>query len=120
MHQPLPAYLKEKFKDAPLDFIFDCVGNQALFGESVGYLKPKGRFISIVGGPSQGIVPVIRSKLIPTVLGGTPRLFMIVALFPSGARAKDVAGWVKKGFINEILIDSEFSMEEAVKVSAAT
>jgi len=104
------------YEKEPFDIIFDTVGNQALFSHSPAYLKPKGQFLSIAGGRSQGVVPFVRNKMIPSILGGTPRTFKILGLNPSGEFAKEVAKWVEKGDIKQVLIDSEYSMDDAIKV----
>jgi NADPH:quinone reductase-like Zn-dependent oxidoreductase len=124
-HAPLEGYLAELFPLAtngkeeegkrPLDFIFDCVGGQALYRQSPKYLRPAGKFISIVGGSSQGVVPWLRNN-VPTFLGGTPRAFHLLLLLPSGKTAREAAELVSKGVIKEAPIDSEFAFEEADKV----
>src|SRR3569833_2550546 len=79
------------YEKEPFDIIYDTVGNQALFSHSPAYLKPKGQFLSIAGGRSQGVVPFVRNKMIPSILGGTPRTFKILGLNPSCEFAKEVA-----------------------------
>lgn len=115
-HQPLEEHLAERFGEQQFDAILDCVGSHALFAKSPKYLKPDGKFVSIVGGWSQGVVPFVRSKLWPRFLGGTPRSFELFLLGASGQRAKEVAAWVEQGVIKEALVDSEYPMEQAVEV----
>ncbi|KXX77949.1 putative quinone-oxidoreductase, chloroplastic [Madurella mycetomatis] len=115
VHSPLERHLVEKFGQGQFDAILDCVGNQALFTHSPDYLKKDGRFVSIVGGWSQGVIPFVRNKLIPVFLGGIPRSYTIFLLIASGETAKEVAGWVERGLIRQAPIDSEFSMEQAVE-----
>lgn len=100
-----------------LDFVLDCAGGQRLFERSVGFLKEGGRFVSIVGGRSQGVVPFVRNKLRPVVLGGTPRRYDLLAMMPSGEQAEVMKGWMEKGVVKEVPVDSEWAMEDAVKVS---
>lgn len=100
-----------------LDFVFDCAGGQRLYERSVGFLKEGGRFVSIVGGRSQGVVPFVRNKLRPVVLGGTPRRYDLLAMMPSGEQAEVMKGWMEKGVVKEVPVDSECAMEDAVKVS---
>ncbi|KAK3935142.1 zinc alcohol dehydrogenase [Diplogelasinospora grovesii] len=114
-HDPIEVHLAEKFKDEHLDFIFDCAGSQPLFTHSPKYLKADGKFINIVGGRSQGIVPFVRNKLVPVFLGGTPRSYRLLGLSPAGNLAREVAKWVEEGLVTQAPIDSEFSMEEAVQ-----
>lgn len=116
----MEEYLAERFSEEQLDAILDCVGSQALYTHSPSYLKPDAKFITIVGGWSQGVVPFIRNKLWPGFLGGVPRSYDIFLLRASGKIAKEVAAWVEQGLIKEALIDSEFPMEELVEVSPIT
>ena len=115
-HQPLEEHLAQRFGEQQFDAILDCVGSHALFAKSTKYLKPDGKFVSIVGGWSQGVVPFVRSKVWPRFLGGTPRSFELFLLGASGQRAKEVAAWVEQGVIKEALVDSEYPMEQAVEV----
>ncbi|KAK3368316.1 hypothetical protein B0H63DRAFT_565032 [Podospora didyma] len=114
-HDPVEPFLAEKFKDQPLDFIIDCVGSQPLFSHSTGYLKPKGKFLTIAGGKSNGVVPFVRNRLRPVMLGGTPRSWQILALLPAGNLAQEVAAFVDDGSIKKPLVDEVFPFEEAVK-----
>ena len=86
-----------------------------MFAKSPAYLQPAGRFISIVGGRTQGIYPFVAHKLRPTLLGGTPRRYDILGLAPNGELAREVAGWVDEGMLKEVVVDSEFAFEEAVE-----
>ena len=115
-HASLPDHLAARFGEKPFDAIFDCAGNQALFDHSPRYLKPDGQFISIVGGWSQGVIPFVRNKLRPRLLGGTPRSFELFLLNASGKTARQMVQWIEQGVIKESLIDSEFDMDHAVEV----
>jgi NADPH:quinone reductase-like Zn-dependent oxidoreductase len=95
--------------------VIDCVYDNDLFNKSPAYLKPEGRFITIVGGRTQGIYPFIRHKLRPVLLGGTPRRYDILGLAPNGELAREVAGWVNEGMLKEVVIDSEYRFEELVE-----
>jgi len=117
VHDPVEKYLMEKFKDEPLDAIFDCAGNDRIYDYSASYLKPGCKFINIVGGSSQGIVPFIRNKARPVILGGVPRPYRLLAMMPSGEQVKEVASWVDEGVVQETAIDSEFAFEDVVQVS---
>ncbi|KAK4119816.1 NAD(P)-binding protein [Parathielavia appendiculata] len=114
-HEPLEEHLADVFRGGQLDAIFDCVGSQALYTNSPRYLKTHGKFINIVGGWSQGVIPFIRNKLRPLSLGGTPRNYELFLLSASGKAAREVAAWVEKGVIKGALIDSEFPMEQAIE-----
>lgn len=115
-HAPVEKYLEERFKDEPLDGIFDCAGNPAIYTNSPKYMRQDGRFLTIVGGRSQGIVPTILYRLRPVILGGTPRVFQLLALVPGGAYARQMVGYINEGAVKEAPIDSEYAMEDAVKV----
>lgn len=97
------------------DKIIDCVGDETLFQKSPGYLKPKGKLLSIAG---TGLMLSFKSKL-PVMLGGTPRAFSHVNNSPSGAGAKEVAGWFTSGWIKEVPIDSRYNMDDVLKVSSS-
>lgn len=73
-----------------------------------------GIFITIVGGVGAG--PIVRSKLLPVALGGVPRRYKLLALWPDGAIAKEVAKWIENGEYSKFPRDSEYSMNDAVKV----
>jgi len=99
------------------DFVFDCAGSQELYSHSPRYLREGGKFITIVGGRSQGIVPWLRNGLRPVAIGGTPRPFSLLGLTPAGDTAREVAGWVEKGWVREAPIDQVYEMGDALKVS---
>ncbi|KAJ4290010.1 hypothetical protein N0V88_006811 [Collariella sp. IMI 366227] len=111
---PIEDQLAVRFGEKQFDAVFDCVGTQALYSCSPRYLKPEGKFINIVGGWSQGVVPFIRNKMRPCILGGTPRSYKLFLLNASGRMAQQVADWVEQGVIKEALVDSEFPFEQAV------
>ncbi|KAK4115981.1 NAD(P)-binding protein [Canariomyces notabilis] len=115
VHDPLERHLAAEFGEKQFDAILDCVGNQALYAHSPGYLKPDGKFISIVGGWSQGIIPYARNKLLPVFLGGVPRSFHMFLLSASGETAKKAAQWFKQGLIKQVPIDSEFPLEQGIE-----
>lgn len=66
------------------------------------------------------MTPLLKYKIQPVLLGGTPRAYSHVMNSPAGTGAKEVAGWVDKGLIKDIPIDSRFDMEDAVKVSSGS
>ncbi|KAK1828795.1 chaperonin 10-like protein [Podospora conica] len=105
----------EEGEGGRFDFVLDCAGGQRLYERSVGYLKEGGRFVSIVGGRSQGVVPFVRNKLRPVVLGGTPRRYDLLAMMPSGEQAGVMKGWMEGGVVKQVVVDSEWAMEDAVK-----
>ncbi|KAK8061053.1 hypothetical protein PG997_015274 [Apiospora hydei] len=111
-HRDLYGYIAESAQDHSLDLVVDCVGDSDLYTRSPGYLRPDGRFLSIVGGPSQGIYPFLMHQIRPVILGGTPRSYKILGMGPSGTGAREVAGWIEKGDLKEVIVDSEFTMDE--------
>ncbi|KAK0738867.1 chaperonin 10-like protein [Schizothecium vesticola] len=112
----LEGVLEGKFGgEGRFDFVLDCAGGQRLFERSVGFLKEGGRFVSIVGGRSQGVVPFVRNKLRPVMLGGTPRRYDLLAMMPSGEQAEVMKGWMEKGVVKEVPVDSEWVMEDVIK-----
>lgn len=98
--------------------IFDCVGSDELFQRSAKYMDKDGVFITIVGGVGAG--PIVRSKLLPVALGGVPRRYKLLALWPDGAIAKEVAKWIENGEYSKFPRDSEYSMNDAIKVCFST
>ncbi|KAK7938122.1 uncharacterized protein PG986_014990 [Apiospora aurea] len=111
-HQDLYSFIAESTQDHRLDLVVDCVGDSELYTRSPSYLRPDGRFLSIVGGKSQGIYPFLMHQIRPVILGGTPRSYKILGMGPSGAGAREVAGWIEKGDLKEVIVDSEFTMDE--------
>lgn len=118
-HASLTAHLSETFAQDSQAFqgVFDCVGSDELFRKCAGYLDKNGVFVTIVGGVGAG--PIARSKLLPVALGGVPRKYKLLALWPDGAIAKEVAKWVEDGEFSQFPMDSEYPMEDAVKVCMA-
>lgn len=114
-HKSLAAHLAATFSENPFDIIYDCIGDQPLYLQSPAYLTPKGAVLCIVGGTSQGVVPVVRNNLIPTFLGGTPRTYKLLAMMPSGLRARAVAEMVDDGTITDMPIDSVWPMTDVVE-----
>lgn len=116
MHDPLHAYLAKQYSEVPFDYIFDCVGHQVLFDYSPGYLATTGKVISLVGGASHGVWPFLKNCMWPGFLGGTPRTYKILGLKPSGELQRQVVKWFDEGLIKEVPIDSEYDMEDVLKV----
>ncbi|KAK4173406.1 hypothetical protein QBC36DRAFT_335923 [Triangularia setosa] len=117
-HQDLAGYITARFggrQDDNIDVIMDCTGSQELYANSPKYLKPDGKFINIVGGWSQGVVPFVRNKLRPVILGGVPRDYILFLLSANGLLSKQVAEYLENGIIKKVPIDSEFGMEQAVE-----
>jgi NADPH:quinone reductase-like Zn-dependent oxidoreductase len=114
-HDPVHAHLISAYASRPFDVIFDTAGSDEIWDHCASYLKKDGIFVSIVGGAYQGIVPVVRNQLWPTILGGVPRKFRLIGLFPNGKMQQDAVDLVNEGAIKEVPIDSEWAMEEVVQ-----
>ncbi|KUI64213.1 hypothetical protein VM1G_10993 [Cytospora mali] len=112
-HESLTAHLASAFVSNPLHAIFDCVGSDELFQKCAQYTDKDGIFVTIVGAVGAG--PIVRSKLLPVALGGVPRRYKLLALWPDGAIAKEVAKWVEDGQFKHFLTDSVFPIEDAIK-----
>ena len=89
-----------------------------LYDNCTTYLKPTGLFLNIVGGETEGVVPWVIGNLWPKVLGGTPRRYKILPLSPKGVLQREAVQWVNDGNVQEVVLDSEYPMEDAVKVSS--
>jgi NADPH:quinone reductase-like Zn-dependent oxidoreductase len=117
-HPSLPTYLNtltspDSTSPQPqFDSIIDTIYSSPLYTLSPSYLSPTGRFISIVGGRTQGIYPFIMHKLRPVVLGGTPRRWDILGLAPNGELAREVGAWIGEDVLKEVPVDKEFGFEE--------
>lgn len=118
-HASLTSYLAQSFSEGAKAFqgVFDCVGSDDLFRKCSGYLDKSGIFITIVGGVGAG--PIARSKLLPVALGGVPRRYKLLALWPDGVIAKEAAKWLAEGSYSHFPVDSEFTMDEVVQVGCA-
>ncbi|KAK4185297.1 hypothetical protein QBC35DRAFT_18470 [Podospora australis] len=115
-YQPLEDFLATRFLHHELDVILDCAGSQELYSNSPRYLKEQGgKFVTCVGGWSQGVIPFVRNKLRPVILGGTPRPYHLFLLGAQGVFAEEIADYVEKGMIKDGPIDSEFDFEHVVE-----
>ncbi|VUC24946.1 unnamed protein product [Clonostachys rosea] len=95
----------------PFDAIIDCVGDDTLFHRSPGYLKVNGKFLSIEGGP----LGHLTLKRLPAILGGTPRGFVNVFSKPTPVSVNMVIGWIERGWMKELPVDSTFQMDDAIQ-----
>lgn len=91
----------------------DCLGHEELYKHSPRYLKVGGDYINIAGS----LMPFIKAKMCPVILGGTPRNYVRLNNSPAGSRAKEASNWFKSGWIKEVPIDEIFDMEHALEVS---
>ncbi len=65
-----------------------------------------------------GLGPWLKSK-VPGVLGGTPRNYTHVMNNPAGSNAREVAEWLRKGWIKDIPFES-FEFDDALQVRTAS
>jgi NADPH:quinone reductase-like Zn-dependent oxidoreductase len=113
----LPAYLAATYGDRPFDVILDCVGTQALYGQSAGYLKAEGVYINV--GAFEGVAWTLwcwaKNLLWPTFLGGTPRKYVMFSTMPSTEKAEKLAQMVDAGKLR-VVVDSVFPMDDVLAV----
>ncbi|KAK4163847.1 hypothetical protein QBC43DRAFT_300814 [Cladorrhinum sp. PSN259] len=118
-HDDIISHLAERFSSDDqnqLDVVFECAeSHDRLFAKADHFLKPDGQFISVIGGWSQGVLPFIRNKMRPTFLGGVPRSYDLFLLGASGEIARKAVEYLERGVVREVLIDSEFGMEDVIE-----
>lgn len=90
-----------------------------MYENSPRYLKSTGIYINVgnSGGTFRTFLATLKNYLLPTFLGGTPRKFLMLSIKPCGELQRKVVSWVNDGLIKDVLIDSEFEMDEVVKAS---
>jgi len=114
---PLPAYLAATYGDRPFDVILDCVGIQALYEQSAGYLQANGVYINV--GAFEGVVWTLwcwaKNTLWPTRLGGTPRKYVMFSTRPRTEKAEVLAQMVDAGKL-KVVVDSVYPMEDVLAV----
>ncbi|EPS37214.1 hypothetical protein H072_9124 [Dactylellina haptotyla CBS 200.50] len=115
-HDFLPAYLASQYREEPFDFVLDCVGVQALYANSPGYLKPDGAVINIgsMEGPGALIKNWFFNALWPTWLGGVPRRYIMFSTPPTKDAAVVLIRLVEEGKL-KVSVDSVFDMEDVAK-----
>ncbi|KAH8682283.1 hypothetical protein BX600DRAFT_544680 [Xylariales sp. PMI_506] len=114
-HKDMYQYLSETYGGSQFDLIVDCVGDDLLYTQCPAYLQPQGKFLSIVGGKSQGVYQTVMYRLRPAFLGAPPRTYKILGLAPCGEYAREVAAWIEQGKLRTVLVDSEYAMEDVVE-----
>ncbi|KAJ5691923.1 hypothetical protein N7462_001346 [Penicillium macrosclerotiorum] len=114
-HDSLPAFLATEYGEQPFDFVFDCVGTQALFANSPAYLKPEGAVINI--GAIEGIwsttLGILSNWFLPTWLGGVPRRYIVFSTPPTRMATIHVVDLIEKRGLR-VSVDSVFDMENAL------
>lgn len=114
---PLPDHLARRYSGRPFDLILDTVGTQALYERSPSYLKPNGVYVNV--GTLDGFIWTLwcwaKNALWPTILGGTPRRYVMFSTAPNGRSAEKLAEMVETGKIR-VVVDSVFGMDRVLEV----
>lgn len=114
---PLPDHLARTYRSRPFDVILDARGTQALFEQSPSYLKPDGLYVNV--GDMEGFTWTLwcwaKNALWPTILGGTPRRYVMFSTTPDGKGAEKLAEIVQAGKLKAV-VDSVFDMDRALEV----
>ena len=116
-HQKLYEYLGTEYADKPFDVIFDCIGVKVLYDHCPKYLKPEGKYLSVGAGSFfQSLWMMFITSWWPSWLGGVPRQYKSIMTVATGEQQREVIRWFNEGLVRRIPIDSEYSMENALKV----
>ncbi|KAJ7658498.1 hypothetical protein B0H17DRAFT_1171879 [Mycena rosella] len=113
---PLPAHLAKTYGAQPFAYILDCVGTQALFVHSPGYLAPDGLLVNVGNFEGAGIT-IWRAMLntyLPCIFGGVPRRYAMISTTPNGEKAAGLARMVEEGQLR-VVVDEVFEFEDALK-----
>jgi NADPH:quinone reductase-like Zn-dependent oxidoreductase len=115
--QPLYKYLEKEYAEAPFDVIIDCIGVKELYDHCAKYLKPEGKYLSVgAGSLFKSLWMLFITSWWPAWLGGVPRRYQSVMAIATGEQQQEVVRWFKEGLVKRIPVDSEYSMEDALKV----
>ena len=98
------------------DLIVDNVFHDAqIYWSSYEYLKPKGRFVTIIGGLSLGFLKdMFQIMLLPVFLGGGKRPFQIVGRSSNAQHYEQIAAWINDGLIKPV-IEKTYGIEDVSK-----
>jgi hypothetical protein len=97
--------------------ILDCIGIKALYDHCQKYLKPEGKYVSVGAGSFfQSLWMMFTAAWLPIWLGGVPRQYKPIMAASTGEQQREVIRWFSEGLVKRIPIDSEYSMEDALKV----
>lgn len=116
----VPTALEKFYSASQFDAILDAVGSQELFRRCPKYLKPEGLFINVGDGDAQTgrpgfILRTLQNVLQPTILGGVPRRYITFSAPLNGQNAAVLGNLASKDKML-VLIDSTFSLEDAISV----
>ncbi|MCJ1435267.1 hypothetical protein MMC27_004639 [Xylographa pallens] len=115
-YQSLEAYLESEYSRRPFDAVLDTMGVQALFEQSPKFLKHEGLFINIgayEGGLWFTFWCWFKNVILPTILGGIPRRYIMFSTIPEGVVAKLLAKLVEADKL-KVVIDSMYNMEDVL------
>ena len=110
--------------DKAFDVVLDCVGSNATYDASPSYLKPEGKYVNVgasfiePGVSFFSLLPTIfwtmKAFMLPKVLGGTPRKYIMVAPAKGAESKKELNDLIEQGCLDP-LTDSVFGFKEANK-----
>ena len=90
---------------------------KALYDHCPKYLNLEGKYVSVgAGALFQSLWMTLIASWLPTWLGGVPRPYKSVMASATGEQQREVIRWFNEGLVKRIPIDSEHSMEDALKV----
>lgn len=97
--------------------ILDCIGVKVLYDHCPKYLKPEGKYLSVgAGSLFQSLWMIFISSWLPAWLGGVPRRYKSIMALATGEQQREVIRWFNEGLVKRLPIDSEHSMDDALKV----
>lgn len=98
------------------DLIVDNVFQDAqLYWSCHEYLKPEGRFVTIVGGLRLSFIrDVLSIMLWPTLLGGGQRKFQFVGRASNAPDYERIATWISDGLVKPV-IEKTYDIEDVSK-----
>ncbi|KAK1240054.1 hypothetical protein MKX08_007496 [Trichoderma sp. CBMAI-0020] len=114
----VPTALETSYSASQFDAILDVVGSQELFRQCPKYLRPDGVFINVGDGDAQTgrlglLLRTLQNLFQPAFLGGVPRRYITFSASLNGQNAAHLGNLALKGKM-QVLIDSTFSLEDAI------
>ncbi|EXJ77460.1 hypothetical protein A1O3_09686 [Capronia epimyces CBS 606.96] len=123
-HDPLHTYFEKHHSSAPFDAIFDVAGtSNTLYTASPSYLTKSGIYIQLGAihltegawlSIISGFFTILLNRLLPTILGGTPRRFLFYSATPNQKDSKKVIELAEQGKIKAV-VDSVWKVEDVKK-----
>lgn len=126
-YKSLPSvhrHLASTYSNDKFDAIIDCFGDQELFHNCAGYLKPGKPYIAVgVASSEKTFVALLRTiglmvsnSLWPAILGGVDRPYKCIAALANSKDMERLSAIIKDGKL-KIPIDSNWEMGDGLKVS---